>query len=192
MSELHDRQHEEYLDLVPDIAGIVFVCILRTFKLWISLGLVWFILVTAVLIVRPRIYCWVLFIGNWLLERRCLWLFAKQIIRDLASSCIAIEEFILFIHVENLLDKIWKLRTVHCFYRRGPVEYVGGSWLFFFFFFLMSWKGSHQFFVLSFSKVVLLCLTMLFLNNLVWILNNFWPKWVMKLCILCSLNTKFS
>ena len=35
--------------------------------------------------------------------------FAKQIIRELVSSCIVIEEFNLLIHVENSLDEIWKL-----------------------------------------------------------------------------------
>ena len=38
---------------------------------------------------------------------RCPWCFAKQIIRDLVLSCIVVEEFNLFVHVENLLDKIW-------------------------------------------------------------------------------------
>ena len=35
--------------------------------------------------------------------------FAKQIIHDLVLLCIVIEEVNLIIHVENLLDEIWKL-----------------------------------------------------------------------------------
>ena len=30
------------------------------------------------------------------------------------------------------------------------------------------------------------------INNLMWVLSSFWRKWVMKLCILCPPNTKFS
>ena len=35
--------------------------------------------------------------------------FAKQIIRDLVSSCFVLEQVNPSLHVENLLDEIWKL-----------------------------------------------------------------------------------
>ena len=38
--------------------------------------------------------------------------FAKQIIHDLVLSCIVIEEFNTFIHVEDFLNEIWKLVNI--------------------------------------------------------------------------------
>ena len=65
------------------------------------MGFSWFL-------TTPTDLTMVVFIRTLKIVRRCPWCFAKQIIRDLVLSCIVIEEFNLFIHVENLLDKIWR------------------------------------------------------------------------------------
>ena len=62
----------------------------------------------------------------------------------------------------------------------------GGSLVVFFFFF-----GFCFCFCSFIFKSGFLCLTMFFLNILVWESNNFWRKWVMKLHILCPLPTKY-
>ena len=55
----------------------------------------------------------------------------------------------------------------------------------------MSWRGSSVFLFFHFQKWFYVP-NHVFLDNLVWVLlSNFWWKWVMKLPILCTPNTKF-
>ena len=69
--------------------------------------------------------------------------------------------------------------TCHC-YSDGHNTFLM-SWkrvITFFLFFLQAERGFIRF--CSFSKAIYCVKPLVFLNNLVWVLSNFWPKWLMR------------
>ena len=72
-----------------------------------------------------------------------------------------------------------RVRDRSLFLLEGAGRIWGGSWLFWW-----AERGGPSVFCSFIFKHGFLCLTMVFLNNLVWVLSNFLRKWVMKLRIL--------